>query len=107
MTRLCKKCQQSLVYLKPGPVEILWCEGCKLVHDMTGTLVVQNFDKVETSFDPLKIAKQHVRIPPGTPPLLRSTMEAAIIEGLLQSYMSGLKDGILLSHKNQLANPDK
>jgi hypothetical protein len=101
MTHTCKQCQGPLVQLKPGPVAMLWCQPCTVAHDMNGMLLLMDTEKLKTSFDPLKATRAHIKTPPGVKGLMQNTLEAAYMEGLLQSYMAGVKDGLLLAYQTE------
>jgi hypothetical protein len=58
---------------------------------------VENPQILKTHFDALKIARNSVKVPPGTADPLRLSMEAHMIQGLQEAYMSGLRDGLLLA----------
>lgn len=85
--------------MKPGPVDLLWCNPCTAAHDMNGAMLATPGDQLKSSFDALKVTRQHIHPPAGVKGLMQNTLEAAYMEGLLQSYMAGVKDGLLLAYQ--------
>lgn len=93
----CKKCQGVLERVGPAHTKVWFCRMCRIAHDETGSALVENPHILKTHFDALKIARANTSGAAGTPAPVRLAMEAHLIQGLQEAYMSGLKDGLLLA----------
>lgn len=79
-----------------------FCRHCKLPHDDKGRPLFSS-KELKSQFNPLRIARDTIaKSNPDVAPVTRAALEAAFIEGMLQVYTQGLKDGILLAYSQDV-----
>ncbi len=78
-------------------MQVWFCRPCRLAFDDTGSPLVENPQILRTHFDALRIARNSVKTPEDVAHPVRLSMEAHMIQGLQEAYMSGLRDGLLLA----------
>ena len=75
-----------------------FCRQCKLPFNENGRTVIDTRN-LSSSFDPTRTARSITGkgMPSDMSPVARLALEALLIQGFLDIYAAGLKDGILLS----------
>lgn len=95
-------CTRCKGYVEPvhraGKLAFYFCRACKLPYNEYGSVVVDTAT-LNTSFNPLGIVRGIIgETHAGASPLARNAMEVLLSQGLVEAYLAGLKDGVLLAY---------
>lgn len=95
----CRRCQGQTEPIRRFGKDVIWfCRPCKLSHDQSGRLLITS-PELRSSFNPLQKARATIKAAhPTMAAVGKTALEAALIQVLQESYLDGLKDGILLAY---------
>jgi hypothetical protein len=99
----CPKCQGELERIvRMQEPQFNFCRECKLPFDDSGRLSVDT-RSLNTSFNPLQLARGIIgKTHADASSVARTALEVLLIQGLSESYQSGLKDGVLLAYSQDV-----
>lgn len=100
----CSKCDGELEPIRrmQQPV-FLFCRHCKLPYSEDGGLLM-DMRQLHSAFNPLVLARGTIGKAAGdASSVAKTAMEVAFIQGLQEAYFAGLKDGVLLSYSQDVA----
>lgn len=82
-----------------------YCRACKLPFSPQGRVVIDT-RTLNSSFNPVRVARAVTGkgLPSDMSPLAKTALEGLLISALLEAYSGGLKDGILLSYSQDVAD---
>lgn len=76
----------------------LLCRACKLPHNEDGKALFES-TSLNSSFRPLRTARDTIKQGhPSASPIAKTALEVALVASLQESYLQGLKDGVLLAY---------
>lgn len=99
----CKKCNGSLEpIVRSGNYLFHFCRPCKLPYAEDGSYLLDT-GLLASSFNPLItvrgiIGKTHA----GAASVTRTALEVLLMQGMWDSYMAGVKDGVLLAYSQDV-----
>ena len=89
-----------------GLILFYFCRPCKLPHDELGRVTIDTA-RMSPAFNPLSIVRGVVsKTHQDATPLTRSAMETFLLQGLLDAYMAGVKDGVLLAYSQDVTETE-
>lgn len=96
---VCTRCKGHIEPVqRAGQLAFYFCRACKLPYNEQGSVVIDTAT-LNTSFNPLSIVRGIIGgTHAGASPLARNAMEVLLSQGLVEAYLAGLKDGVLLAY---------
>jgi hypothetical protein len=99
----CRKCQGDLEpIIRGGKYLFHFCRPCKVPYGEDGSYLMDT-GLLASSFNPLAsvrgiISKTHA----GATPVARTALEVLLMQGMWDTYMAGVKDGVLLAYSQDV-----
>jgi hypothetical protein len=85
-----------------GEIRFYFCRACKLPFDAAGGVII-NLNTLGSAFDPLRTARGMIKgTAPGASPVAKTALEMLAIQGYVDAYVQGMKDGILLAYSQDV-----
>lgn len=97
----CSTCGGYLDKVPRAGKVLLLCRPCKLPHDEHGNPLFSGHS-LSDRFNPLQAARDTLKKSDKTSSgVTRVAMETALMQGMLDAYFAGVKDGVLLAYSQE------
>lgn len=100
MIKTCTQCtgQVEQVTRMQGGIKFFFCRACKIPYDESGSVII-DLNSLQSAFNPLTTARDTIGVAAkGATPVAQTAMAALAVQGYLDAYFSGMKDGIALAY---------
>lgn len=99
----CRKCKGSLEpTTRAGQFIFNFCRACKLPHNEYGVPI---FDSglIKSFFNAPDLTRSIIgKTHAGMNPVARTAFEVLLMQGMVEAYMAGVKDGVLLAYSQDV-----
>jgi hypothetical protein len=104
----CRKCKGDCEpIIKGGQFVFNFCRACKLPYSSDGDVIFENPSQLVSHFNPIAAARKVVsKTHSGSSSVAKTAFEVLLTQSLLESYMNGMKDGVLLAYSQDVGNSE-